>query len=260
MGLRPPILRPGCCICEGMARVAPEDVLWECDARLCPPPEDEDDEDDDDEDVWGTCVRVPPPQHLLSTEMNVLPAVGWTSGGTKPAWLVWVSGGGTVDNSRKVCSIFLRVVGVRVGVVRVGTPLCTPSRELSTKLVIVGVSSTGVSPLLLHTSPLSDKLVTAVIVKLKLGTTSLVTDVCVVLPLLTEAVVCGTDVARGLMVAAEVVVTVACARVNMLGLAAAAGLASRTQNFLLVTWGAWLTNMGWWRHSETLDRLLPLLR
>lgn len=26
--------------------------------------------------VWGICVRVPPPQHLLSTETYVLPAGG----------------------------------------------------------------------------------------------------------------------------------------------------------------------------------------
>lgn len=67
--------------------------------------------------------------------------------------------------------MFLNVVGVKVGVVRVGTPLCTPSRLFRTRLVMVGVSRTGTDDVVIIGIP-SDKFgaATAVIVKLTLGT------------------------------------------------------------------------------------------
>lgn len=67
--------------------------------------------------------------------------------------------------------MFLSVVGVRVGVVRVGTPLCTPSRLFSTKLVNVGVSRAGTDVVVMMGIP-SGTLVaaTAVMVRLTLGT------------------------------------------------------------------------------------------
>jgi len=124
-------------------------------------------------------VATPPPQHFWSTEMNVVPpdvdadALGCTRGGTKPAWLLCVSGAGiagTPPNSRNVCSMFRRVVGVRVGVVRVGTPQWSPpSREFNTKLVMVGVSRTGTSVVFVILPKASTSVATAVIVKLTLG-------------------------------------------------------------------------------------------
>lgn len=52
-----------------------------------------------------------------------------TKGGTKPASFSWDSGFDC--NSIKVCSILRRVVGVNVGVVRVGTPELMPSRAMN---------------------------------------------------------------------------------------------------------------------------------
>jgi len=123
-------------------------------------------------------VATPPPQHFWSTEINVVPpdvdaaALGCMSGGTKPAWLLCVSGAGTPPNSKKVCSMFLKVVGVRVGVVRVGTPQWRPpSSEFNTRFVMVGVSKTGTSVVVNFPSA-SSSVDTAVIVKLTLGITA----------------------------------------------------------------------------------------
>lgn len=52
-----------------------------------------------------------------------------TRGGTNPASFSW--GSGLDCNSIKVCSMFLRVVGVKVGVVLVGTPEFKPSRVIN---------------------------------------------------------------------------------------------------------------------------------
>ena len=54
---------------------------------------------------------------------------GSTRGGTNPASLLWEAD--SLVSSRKVCSILRRVVGVSVGVVLVGTPLCSPSKDIS---------------------------------------------------------------------------------------------------------------------------------
>lgn len=127
---------------------------------------------------------------------------------------------------------------------------------LTTRLVMVGVSRTGVAARVVAAPPASGKLAaTAVMVRLTLGTTSLLTDVCVVLPVAREAVVCGRAVVRGL--AAPLLLTAAWARVNMV---AGGRCASRTENFLLVTWCVSLTNMGRWRHGKRYTELLPLLR
>lgn len=55
--------------------------------------------------------------------------IEWTRGGTNPASFSWLSGFDC--NSIKVCSMFRNVVGVRVGVVRVGTPEFRPSRVIN---------------------------------------------------------------------------------------------------------------------------------
>lgn len=52
-----------------------------------------------------------------------------TRGGTKPASFWWLSA--SHWSSMKVCSILRRVVGVNVGVVRVGTPEFKPSRVIN---------------------------------------------------------------------------------------------------------------------------------
>jgi hypothetical protein len=106
-----------------------------------------------DERVWAIDV-IPPCQPLLSTRlMYALPAnktflqfntthlfeysntshnsqlipcvIGCTTGGTKPAsfWCDSTS----LCSSMNVCSMLRNVVGVRVGVVRVGTPEFSPS-------------------------------------------------------------------------------------------------------------------------------------
>lgn len=54
---------------------------------------------------------------------------GSTNGGTNPASRLCDAD--SLVSSRKVCSILRSVVGVNVGVVLVGTPLCRPSRETS---------------------------------------------------------------------------------------------------------------------------------
>lgn len=52
------------------------------------------------------------------------------TGGTNPAWRWCSTGAGGIDwRSKKDSSIFLRVVGVRVGVVRVGIPEVNPFSE-----------------------------------------------------------------------------------------------------------------------------------
>lgn len=58
--------------------------------------------------------------------MAILLPIEWTRGGTNPASFSWDSVFGC--NSENVCSIFRNVVGVNVGVVRVGTPEFRPSR------------------------------------------------------------------------------------------------------------------------------------
>lgn len=137
---------------------------------------------------------------------------------------------------------------------------------LTTKLVMVGVSRTGVEALVVMMvptpSPLSGKLVvTAVMVRLTLGTTTtlLLADVCILLLLMTEAVVwCGRgDDVRDLTALLLLVVllllltVVAWVRVNMVG--RGCFFASRSENFLLVTWAESLTNMGrWWRHFSNV--------
>ena len=117
---------------------------------------------------------------------------------------------------------------------------------------MVGVSSAGALMVLRHPS-LSGKLVaTAVMVRLTLGTASLLLllllSVVKVPPPLdtTEAVVkdCEDEVTLfdvGLVVAA------AWERVNMFG---GGSFVSRCKNFLPVTWSDSLTNMGRWRHFK----------
>lgn len=105
--------------------------------------------------------------------------------------------------------------------------------------MIVGVSNAGT------VLKESGKLVaTAVMVRLTLGTTSLLAaDVFVVAALTTGFVVVGgraaVVVAEGFV--AAVVVAAACARVNMVD---SGCLDSRRENFLLVTCSDSLTNMG----------------
>lgn len=114
------------------------------------------------------------------------------------------------------------------------------ARVLTTILVIVGVSNAGTA------LKESGKLVaTAVMVRLTLGTTSLLAaDVFVVAALSTGFVVVVGG--RAAVVVAEgfdaaVVVAAACARVNMVD---SGCLDSRRENFLLVTCSDSLTNMG----------------
>lgn len=52
--------------------------------------------------------------------------IEWTRGGTNPASFSWLSVSDC--NSIKVCSMFRSVVGVKVGVVLVGTPEFNPSK------------------------------------------------------------------------------------------------------------------------------------
>lgn len=52
---------------------------------------------------------------------------GSTSGGTNPASRLCDAD--SLVSSRNVCSMLRSVVGVSVGVVLVGTPLCNPSRD-----------------------------------------------------------------------------------------------------------------------------------
>lgn len=63
---------------------------------------------------------------------------GSTSGGTKPASRPCVVADSLVS-SRNVCSMLRRVVGVNVGVVLVGTPLCNPSKDTSCNIQITKV-------------------------------------------------------------------------------------------------------------------------
>ena len=52
-------------------------------------------------------------------------------GGTKPAAFICAGGGSCGSLSANICSMFRRVVGVRVGVVRVGAPALLPPPPLS---------------------------------------------------------------------------------------------------------------------------------
>ena len=47
-------------------------------------------------------------------------------GGANPAAFAWCGGGSCGSRSANICSMFRRVVGVRVGVVRVGAPALLP--------------------------------------------------------------------------------------------------------------------------------------
>lgn len=103
----------------------------------------------------------------------------------------------------------------------------------------MGVSNAGTDVVV----KVSGKLVaTAVMVRLTLGTTSLLADVFVVAALTTGLEVVGGSAAvvpEGLDAAVEV--AVACARVNMVD---SGCLDSRPENFLLVTCSDSLTNIG----------------
>ena len=55
-----------------------------------------------------------------------MPALGLMMGGTKPAAWLWWCGGSCGSRSANICSMLRSVVGVRVGVVRVGAPALLP--------------------------------------------------------------------------------------------------------------------------------------
>lgn len=63
---------------------------------------------------------------------------GSTNGGTNPASRLCDAD--SLVSSRKVCSILRSVVGVNVGVVLVGTPLCRPSRETSCNEIRISIN------------------------------------------------------------------------------------------------------------------------
>lgn len=91
--------------------------------------------------VWWLSMRVVVGGRWCAAMFCVCAGVGWdgsTSGGTKPASRLCDAD--SLVNSKKVCSMLRSVVGVSVGVVLVGTPLCNPSRDTSCNIesVLVG--------------------------------------------------------------------------------------------------------------------------
>lgn len=122
---------------------------------------------------------------------------------------------------------------------------------LTTKLVMVGVSSAGVEMVVMPPSLLSG-ILTAVIVRLTLEAASLVLFVVLWVvtvpppPDTTEAVVKGSG-DEVTVLAVEALLAAAWERVNMTG---DGGFVSRCENFLRVTWSESLTNIGRWRHFK----------
>lgn len=122
---------------------------------------------------------------------------------------------------------------------------------LTTKLVMVGVSRAGAVMVVMHPSLSGILAATAVMVRLTLGTVSLLLLLLSVVrvsppPDATEAVVkdCDDEVT---LFAVALLLAAAWERVNMVGCGSSV---SRCKNFLRVTWSDSLTNMGRWRHFK----------